>query len=418
MKRTGFETLYRRVRRVPETALRLALPYLPAAARRSLIRAAVDVPLETPKGLKLKIATTRAELEGAFRLVHDAYVAEGFMTPDPSGMRATKFHLLPTTTTLIGKVGDEVVATVSVVQDGAFGVPMDAAFDLSALRTDGRRIAEISSLAVAPAFRRRGAALWLVTKLMLRYSLDRLGLDCWVASANPKHTFLYEGVWNFRRLDCAPVAHYDFANGAPAVPWFADLESWMRELYAAYGECKATGCLPRFYDMPDPAAIELPERPYRRAFDNVMTPDLLRYFFPATGRVMAALTPRERAALDDLQGITPARRPSRFNVDCEARLTARHLSHPLALELRTVSETGFGAKIPRFHAKDIALGEPVSLEVAVGDFRVARVAAAPVVVTPGGTTGFKVAAADEEWRRFLDHLTVAWSCPGVGVRGE
>jgi ribosomal protein S18 acetylase RimI-like enzyme len=404
MKSRRLSKWHRWITRAPQAALRLALPRLPVAARKALVRASVDVPAEIPADLVLKIATSKAELEGAFRLVHDAYVAEGFMKPDPSRLRATKFHLLPTTTTLIAKIGDDVVATLSVVQDGAFGVPMDAAFDLSELRRGGRRMAEISSLAVAPAYRRRGTILWLITKLMLRYSVDHLGLDLWVASANPKHNFLYESVWNFRRLACAPVAHYAFANGAPAVPWYAELDSWMLELYAAYGECKPKTCLPRFYNEPDPVSLCLPNRPYRQAFDHVMTPELVAYFFPPTGPVMAGLTAPERELLGELNGSTPPRRSTRFHVACRARMSASRFVQPILVELRTISSTGFAAKTSR----EIPVGTAVSVEIAVGDFAVARVAAVAVAPTPGGILGFSVTSVDSEWQNFLAHLEKAW----------
>lgn len=36
-----------------------------------------------------KLAETQAELEGCFRLLHEAYLEAGFTRPDPSKMRVT-----------------------------------------------------------------------------------------------------------------------------------------------------------------------------------------------------------------------------------------------------------------------------------------------------------------------------------------
>ncbi len=46
------------------------------------------------------------------------------MTPDPSGMRVTIYHALPTTTTLCAKIGDQVVGTLSLIRESALGVPL------------------------------------------------------------------------------------------------------------------------------------------------------------------------------------------------------------------------------------------------------------------------------------------------------
>ena len=63
----------------------------------------------------LKIADTKEELEACFTLLHDAYVDSGFMKPDPSGMRVTIYHALPTTTTLCAKYDGQVVGTLSLI---------------------------------------------------------------------------------------------------------------------------------------------------------------------------------------------------------------------------------------------------------------------------------------------------------------
>ncbi|MFO0124529.1 MAG: GNAT family N-acetyltransferase [Inhella sp.] len=109
--------------------------------------------------LLLKVAETQDELEACFQILHDAYVAAGFMQPHPSGLRATIYHALPTTTTLCAKWEGRVVGTLSMIRDGVFGFPMQQAFDLSAVRALPGQIAEISALAVHPEFRQTGGAV-------------------------------------------------------------------------------------------------------------------------------------------------------------------------------------------------------------------------------------------------------------------
>ena len=91
---------------------------LPQKRRHEVYRSFVDCKIPNER-LVLKIAESREELEACFKLLHDAYVSSGFMTPDPSGMRVTIYHALPTTTTLCATIGDQVVGTLSLIRESA-----------------------------------------------------------------------------------------------------------------------------------------------------------------------------------------------------------------------------------------------------------------------------------------------------------
>ena len=97
---------------------------LPQKSRHNVYRSFVDCDSSPNKRLVLKIAETKEELEACFKLLHDAYVSSGFMTPDPSGMRVTIYHALPTTTTLCAKFDDQVVGTLSLIRESAIGFPL------------------------------------------------------------------------------------------------------------------------------------------------------------------------------------------------------------------------------------------------------------------------------------------------------
>ena len=64
-------------------AEREALLILPRRKRYRVLRFFADYdPAPSPR-LIFKIAETREELEACFRLLHDVYVSQGFMEPDP-----------------------------------------------------------------------------------------------------------------------------------------------------------------------------------------------------------------------------------------------------------------------------------------------------------------------------------------------
>lgn len=129
---------------------------LPQKSRHNVYRSFVDCDSSPNKRLVLKIAETKEELEACFKLLHDAYVSSGFMTPDPSGMRVTIYHALPTTTTLCAKFDDQVVGTLSLIRESAIGFPLQRIFDLTGVREKEGNIAEVSALAVHPRYRRTG----------------------------------------------------------------------------------------------------------------------------------------------------------------------------------------------------------------------------------------------------------------------
>src|SRR5262245_52448561 len=54
---------------------------------------------EPARDLHVKVASTRAEWEEAFRLVADNYQARGYETPEAAEFRFSSYHVLPDTVT-------------------------------------------------------------------------------------------------------------------------------------------------------------------------------------------------------------------------------------------------------------------------------------------------------------------------------
>jgi len=207
-----------RLRFLVHQGARKLFAMLPQTKRHSVYRSFVNCDPEPNKRLVLKIADTREELEACFKLLHDAYVSSGFMTPDPSGMRVTIYHALPTTTTLCAKFDGQVVGTLSLIRESAIGFPLQRIFDLSGVRAKEGNIAEVSALAVHPRFRRTGGSiLFPLMKFMYEYCTTFFDTRHLVIAVNPRHIEMYESLLFFRRLTSNVVENYDFVNGAPAV---------------------------------------------------------------------------------------------------------------------------------------------------------------------------------------------------------
>ena len=271
---------------------------MPQAMRFAAYRNFVRCEYAPDPRLTLKIADTREELEACFRLLHDAYVASGFMRTDPSGMRVNIYHALPTTTTLCAKFDGEVVGTISLIRESAFGFPLQSIFDLRALREKRGRIAEVSALAVDPRYRNTGGSvLFPLMKFMYQYCDAFFDTRHLVIAVNPRHIEMYESLMLFQRLAENQVDNYDFANGAPAVGATLDLHLAPRLLQEAYRDKPPRKNLYHYFAVAKLPNIAMPTRRYFTTNDPVMTPELLDYFFNQRTRAFEKLQARERGLL-------------------------------------------------------------------------------------------------------------------------
>ncbi len=265
----------------------------------------IRFPSQVSGELRFKIAETESELEQAFALLHNAYVGEGLMDPHPSGLRVTKYHCLPSTTTLVAMQGERVVGTVSLVRQNTFGLPLESIFDLSHLPT-GSRVAEVSSLAIADGMRnQRGRILFPLLKFMYQYSGEYFGITHLLIAVNPKWYPFYEAVLLFKKLSPKTVERYDFVNGAPAVGGILDLTQASAAFQEAYGWKAEHRNLHKFFTEAACTNMEFPLRKRGVIFDPVLTPALVKTFFIEKTRVLESLNDPERVFLRQQYENTP-----------------------------------------------------------------------------------------------------------------
>jgi len=413
----------KRLRTLLHAAVRQLFSLLPKKRRHDVYRSFVQCDDAPSKKLVLKIAETREELEACFKLLHDAYVESGFMTPDPSGMRVTIYHALPTTTTLCAKYDDKVVGTISLIRESAIGFPLQRIFDLSSVRAKEGQIAEVSALAVHPRFRRTGGSvLFPLMKFMYEYCTTFFDTRHLVIAVNPRHIEMYESLLFFRRLSANVVDNYDFVNGAPAVGATLDLKHAPEILRQAYAGKPPHRNLYRYFAETRLPNIQIPHRRFYTTNDPVMTPDLIDHFFNRQTRVFAELSDRKKTLLhliydtpDYLKVIPPmpgkpddcqTRRHQRFSVKCPARVTpidAEAGAKPIPIEVNEVSRYGFRARVKQPLPADIWLRAMIrvgSNEVSLMQVQVAQ----ETDCDDKHYVGFRIGEPDLVWRKFVNAL--------------
>ena len=408
-------------KRLFHQSLRRLFSFFPKSIRFAIYRSFVDGDPKPDPLLMLKIAETREELEACFKLLHDAYVGSGFMQPDPSGMRATIYHALPTTTTLCAKFDGEVVGTMSLIRESAFGFPLQAIFDLSQVRAKGGKIAEVSALAVHPKFRKTGGAiLFPLMKFMYQYCTTFFDTRHLVIAVNPNRIDMYESLLIFQRLTENTVANYDFANGAPAVGASLDLRDAPAIYKKVYnGKSRRKNLYHYFTKLKLPNII-LPGRRYFMTNDPVMTPELLDYFFNQRTKVFVSLDERDKKLLHSIYDL-PEYRPilpigssdsvsgqamrqhKRYSFKCSGIFNIQVKGESEAHELTVFecSEYGFLASSKTPLATQV-WGDAV---IQLGKWERSRFKAQAVgAKKEAGFYGFKLVEPDLAWRKFVSAL--------------
>ncbi len=217
--------------------LRLAEAWLPKALVRPYYMRHVCLDTAEVDGTVFKLASTSEEREGAFRLVHDNYVRKGLVDPAPTGLKVSPFDILPSTAVFVAIRDGEVIGTLSLIEDGSIGLPMDDVFpeETRRVRERGGRLAELSAFAIHPSVRGRGVSLMLYN-LMFRWVWWHRRTQDIVIAVHPRVTRFYEVVLLFDRLHAR--RSYRRFNNAPAEALHLNMRGiWQRYERLYRGKC-------------------------------------------------------------------------------------------------------------------------------------------------------------------------------------
>ncbi|MFQ5731043.1 MAG: hypothetical protein ACE5KM_03705 [Planctomycetaceae bacterium] len=211
-----------------------------------------------------KIADSHAERIAAYRLVYRNYLRKRLILPNPHAMRVTPFHLLPTTTTLIGVQRGEVVSTVTLIGDGEFGIPMDTTNEdvVGELRGNGFSFGEVSCLAFNETESRRFLPMFIqLTRLMAQFARFH-GMDQFLIATIPQHARFYKRFMGFKQV--ADEQPYPTVCNTTGVACCLDFNEIDRNRPACYD---------KFFGEAIPEARQTPRS---------MSEDEIAYFRPMT----------------------------------------------------------------------------------------------------------------------------------------
>ena len=200
---------------------------------------------------KVRVGSKRETRERAYRLAYRVYEKKGYVPPDENGRIVSDYDTRPETlTVLVEDAAGSDAGTISLVFDGAAGLPCDEIFgpEVAQLRSQGRRLLEVTRLAIGEEHGSSKALLTLLCNVPFAYGLRAGGCTDLVIEVNPRHVAYYVRLLKFEIL--GPERPCPRVQGAPAVLLRADLGTYLSEMRRVGGmgaACAERSLFPYFF---------------------------------------------------------------------------------------------------------------------------------------------------------------------------
>lgn len=212
----------------------------------------------------MRVANDRHMRRRAYALAQHVYASVGYAEAGEP-LALSPFDARPDTLTLLAETAGGVdAATISLVFDSPQGLPCDEIFagDLAVMRGQGRRLVEVTRLAIAPEF--AGARLLLIRLFNFIYLHARkvMHSDAFIIEVNPRHVAFYRRLLGFESM--TPQRPCPRVGGAPAVLLHLPL-TLPEAAIARHGTQPAGRMLyPFFYgSTQEPAVVDFLRREHR-----------------------------------------------------------------------------------------------------------------------------------------------------------
>ena len=147
------------------------------------------------ESVRAYVAQAKDQLDEAGRLVSERYAWRGYLTRSASACPSAKH---PSAVTLIARAGGATVGTMTVGLDGPGGLSVDESYgeQVSAARSQGRRVCELTRLALA---KQANTKTVLSSLFALAYGIASALHDVTdvFIEVNPRHVGFYRRVFGF-----------------------------------------------------------------------------------------------------------------------------------------------------------------------------------------------------------------------------
>ena len=178
--------------------------------------------------LRCFAARSRRDLRNAFQIVYDRYARDGLAEPNRFGLRILPHQLLDTSWVLLAKRAHDSIGTLSLIEDGAMGLPMEQLYpeEIWQLRRRQLRLAELACFALLD---QSAAESMGVFRAFLQLACEvgfRRGIDELVICVHPKRARFYERRLGFKEI--GPLRYCPWVCDQPAVAMKLTLQAGSR----------------------------------------------------------------------------------------------------------------------------------------------------------------------------------------------
>jgi hypothetical protein len=353
-----------------------------------------------PKELTIKIASTVEEYKEAYKIIYDCYIEKGYTNENAHGIRATPYHLLPSTTLVLALWDEEIIGTISLIRDNPLGLPLEAIFNLESFRKEQKALCEVSSFAIKKNFRGKGGEIFYpIMRYMWNYSLHYFGIDYFVIAVNPSMHELYESIFLFQPLMKNNVIEtYDFANNNPAVGQFIDVKNSYQILDEQYGDRPFHKNISLYLQQKDIPNYQYPKRKFCTHIDSPATPQWMELFNQYIPQLQNEVT---RKRISNAFGYKNENEMNMSSVHNRNRVpvTFEVLNFPKA-KIIDVSEKGF-KMISQY---EFSLSTPVVLKLQLSKDVSTTVLAQPVWKKDCEVYGFQIIKQSKKWNLLIQDI--------------
>ena len=231
----------------------------PSFLRKRIIRSRFEINYNMNENIVFKQAQSKKEIDTALSLVYEAYLGLKYIDSNVQNLHFTKYLGLPTTVILVIKIGEEVVGTMSIVQDSALGLPCDTTWNLDEVRKKGK-IAEISALCIKKDLKtNKGHLLLPLCKLMHKFCTEILDINVIVLAATHEVEPFYTDLLLFEKIDNITGQKHSLVKGNESTCCYLVLgKSNEDNYYKVYNGKAKSKNLHHFFLIHESSNIEMP----------------------------------------------------------------------------------------------------------------------------------------------------------------
>jgi len=384
--------------------------------RKKLIRRSFNIDIELPdkKDIYFKIAETIEEYEQAFTLLQNAYEEQKIVSKSTTGLRITKYNLLPSTTVFIAKKGDQVIATISQIMDTAMGLPIDYVTSIEHLRQTGKRISELSALAISKDWRSYSSGLFsILCMYAYKYSIECIGTKIFVIVTDQRARYIYEDIFLFKPLT-GKVQGHRMLNAPNAFAQFTDCSAYPLYLNDVYQDAPFNKNLYKIL-----TTNPWKDRTYFPSDKSVISNPLhdrekLKRFFKNNHELLENLSDQDKSLIIVLYGFShdrtklikhipsylEKRKYPRFYTNMKATVNFQHLENDSSLtKCLEVSRGGFCLEFSDTNQ----LAGLKSIQISFNDLEECFLEA-EVAWKKNNMIGFKISDIPAQWHLFISQL--------------